>query len=416
MRQSVDRPESFTHLNKFTGKEKQILILAMSSPEKIYLDNNSTTAVAPEVAEAMMEVLHRQYGNPSSPYSLGKEAARLVEEARVEVADLIGAETPREVVFTSCATESNLSAFHSVTRLLPDRRHLVVSAVEHSSILEIVKDYEDSGYEVTWLNVDGEGRIDPDEFRNALREGETALAGVMWANNETGVISPIADLAAIAREKGVPFHTDAVQAAGKIPVNFAESGVRLMSLSGHKFHAAKGVGALVISRRLRFHPLFGGSQEEGRRGGTLNVASIVGMGVAARLAREDLEDNEKHMRALRDHFEHGLAKVASEARVLGRQTERLPNTSNVLFPQSDGEGLLLLLDQMGVLVSTGSACTTGSVAPSHVLWSMGLGPEDARRCLRFSLSRYNTREEIDRLLEVLPVAIQKLTSPVKTVS
>jgi cysteine desulfurase len=374
----------------------------------IYLDNNSTTPIDPRVRETMLPFLEAEFGNPSSPYQMGKRAAHALEKAREQVAGLIGAGSSREVVFTSGATESNYAAFYSATDLFPDRKHLITSRIEHSSILHIVDRYEQQGYEITRLPVDDQGRIDPAQFEAALRPEQTALASVMWANNETGTIQPIANLAAMARERGIPFHTDAVQAAGKIPLAFAEIPLSMASLSGHKFHAPKGIGALYIKRGLRYRALLEGSQEETRRGGTQNMASIAGMGRAAEIARQELPEASRALRQARDRFEETLRRHEPRARVLCEEAERLPNTSNILFPGIQAEGLLLLLDQQNICVSTGSACTTGSMGPSHVLKALGLTDEQARACLRFSFSRFNTEKEIDEALAVLPEKLQQL--------
>jgi cysteine desulfurase len=365
----------------------------------IYLDNNATTQPAPEVVEAMLPWLRENYGNASSPYRLGRRSEEAVENARAQLAALLGVRGGREIIFTAGATEANLTALHSALRLFPERRRVVTSAVEHNSVLEPLHALEKQGYDVVYLPVDAEGRLDPAEFEAALDEN-TALATLMWANNETGVLFPIPELAAIAREKRVPFHSDATQAVGKIALNPFEAGVGMLSLSGHKLHGPKGIGALWVNPRLRFSPLFPGSQEHERRAGTSNVPGIVGLGKAAELAGEHLAKGTADFARLRDLAETTLLARIPGSQVNGALASRLPQTCNLRFPVVEAEAMLLLLDQEDICVSTGSACTTGSLAPSHVLTAMGQDAQTARQAIRISLSRFSTEEEICKFCEI----------------
>jgi len=379
----------------------------MASKPLLYLDNNATTQVDPAVLEAMMPFLSGEYGNPSSAYGFGRRAAKAIETAREQVAALIGCEA-REVLFTSCGTESNNSAIASALANDPDRQHIVTTAVEHSAIIKHGEALAKRGYEVTWLGVGPDGQIDLGELERAIRP-DTAIVSTMWANNETGVLFPIPEIAEIVRSKGALFHTDAVQAVGKVPVNLAALKINFLSLSGHKLHCPKGVGALYINRRTRFNPfLFGGGQEEGRRAGTENVASIVGLGKAAELAAAAMEREEREVRALRDRFEEAILARVPGAQVNGDRVHRLPNTSNLAFEGVDSEAVLMLLDREGVCCSAGSACTAGSIHPSHVLRAMGCSTDRARSSLRFSFSRFNTGEETARAVELIIGVIEKL--------
>jgi cysteine desulfurase len=372
-----------------------------------YFDNNATTRVAPEVLESMLPVLTEQWGNPSSAYRFGKDVARQVELARKRVAALIGAE-PREVVFTSCGTESNNTAIQSALTTHPTRRHVVTTAVEHSATLKFCRYLAQSGYEVTFLPVEEDGFLDLHRLERALRP-DTAVVSVMWANNETGVMFPIEEIAAICRSRGVPCHTDAVQVAGKRPIDARSLGVEFLSLSAHKFHAPKGVGVLYVRSHTRFHPyIIGGQQERGRRGGTENVAGIVGMGRAAELALDHLDDEDRLVRTMRDRLESGLMRSITRVARNGAREQRLPNTSNLSFAGVDAESILMALDQEGICASSGSACTAGSVEPSHVLLAMGLTAARAQTCVRFSLGRYNEPAEVDHLLSVLPGIVARL--------
>ncbi|MCB1062958.1 MAG: aminotransferase class V-fold PLP-dependent enzyme, partial [Verrucomicrobiae bacterium] len=333
----------------------------------IYLDNNATTQIHPEVREAMMPWLSEDgYGNPSAGYRFGKRARRAVEDARAQVAALINSE-PEEIVFTSCGTESNNTALMSALRCYPERKRIVTSTAEHSAIENPCAFFESTGYDVRRNPVNSVGRLDLEALREAVVPGETVVVSLIWANNETGMLTPIAEAATIAREAGALFHTDAVQAIGKHPVSVCDSGISLLSMSGHKLHAPKGVGALFVSRHVRFEPLlFGGDQEDGRRSGTENVAGIVGFGKAAELMRQELAEGGRveRLRTLRDCFENGVLSAVEGVAVNGDRDDpnaRLTNTSNLYFPGVDGEGLLILLDEAGVCCSPGSACGTGAV-------------------------------------------------------
>ena len=375
----------------------------------IYFDNNATTQVDPEVLQQMLPFLQDQYGNPSSAYSFGKRAAKAVNLAREQIADLLRCE-PSEIVFTSCGTESDNSAIQSALLLDRDRKHLVTSRVEHSAIVKHAEALARRGYEVTWLDVDSEGLIDLEELEQAIRD-DTAIVSLMWANNETGVLFPIEEAAEICRSKGTVFHTDAVQAVGKIDIDLRRLPLNFLSLSGHKLHAPKGVAALYINRKTRFNPyLIGGGQENKKRGGTENTASIVALGKAAEIASSALQDENTRVKALRDRFEQGLFDAVPSVQVNGHRKYRLPNTSNLAIEGIDSEGMLMLLDQKGICCSAGSACTAGSLEPSHVLRAMGYSNERARGSLRFSFSRFNSEAEIDQALHVIPRAVEKLRS------
>ena len=375
----------------------------------IYFDNNATTQVDPEVLQQMFPFLQDQYGNPSSAYSFGKRAAKAVNFAREQIADLLRCE-PSEIVFTSCGTESDNSAIQSALLLDRDRKHLVTSRVEHSAIVKHAEALARRGYEVTWLDVDSEGLIDLEELEQAIRD-DTAIVSLMWANNETGVLFPIEEAAEICRSKGTVFHTDAVQAVGKIDIDLRRLPINFLSLSGHKLHAPKGVAALYINRKTRFNPyLIGGGQENKKRGGTENTASIVALGKAAEIASSALQDENTRVKALRDRFEQGLFDAVPSVQVNGHREHRLPNTSNLAIEGIDSEGMLMLLDQKGICCSAGSACTAGSLEPSHVLRAMGYSNERARGSLRFSFSRFNSEAEIDQALHVIPRAVEKFRS------
>jgi cysteine desulfurase len=379
----------------------------MTRGEIIYLDNNATTRIDPAVLEEMMPYLTELYGNPSSGYRFGSKVNDALESARARVASLIGCE-PTEVVFTSCGTESTNAALNSALLMDRDRQHIVTTRVEHSATLKHCETLAKRGQEVTWVGVDSEGRIDPDELERAIRP-DTAIVSIMWANNETGVLFDIAEIAERVRKKGTLFHTDAVQAIGKVPVNLQSTRVNFLSLSGHKLHCPKGVGVLYVNKRTKFHPfVIGGGQEAGKRAGTQNVASIVALGKACELADQFLPHETTEVRALRDRFENGVLTQIGGTRINGDVDHRLPNTSNIAFDGIDSEGVLMLLDQNGICCSSGSACTTGSVHASHVLKAMGFSDERARSSLRFSFSRFNTMAEVEKALEILPGLIAKL--------
>lgn len=382
--------------------------------EVIYADNNATTCVAPEVFEAMRPYLCEKYGNPSSIYGFGGELAADIERARTEVAELLGASwrnnlgQATEIIFTSCGTESDNAALRSALEVQSGRRKIVTSKVEHPAILNLCRELEREGYAVETIGVDGAGRLDMAALERAV-DSETALVTLMWANNEIGNIYPVEEAARIAHRAGALFHTDAVQAAGKAPMNMSESEIDMLSISGHKLHAPKGVGVLYVRRGVRFRPfIIGGHQEKGRRGGTENVASIIGLGKACELARKGMAEEIAHVKKLRDRLEAGIAERVPAIRINGDKSSRLPNTSSISFEYIEGEAILLLLDQYGICASSGSACTTGSLEPSHVLRAMGLPYTAAHGTLRFSFSRYNTVEEVDRIIEAVPSVISTL--------
>lgn len=371
----------------------------------IYLDNNATTAIDPQVLEAMLPYLTTLYGNPSSMHSFGGQVGKSLRAAREQVAELIGAE-PTEILFTSCGSEGNNAAIRAALQALPDRKHIITTQVEHAAVLNVCKQLEKQGYRVTYLSVDRQGRLDLMELEAALT-GDTALITTMAANNETGVLFPIEQIGALAKEYGALFHVDAVQAVGKIPLNMATSTIDLLTLSGHKLHAPKGVGALYIRKGTRFRPLLiGGHQERGRRAGTENVPGIIALGKAAEIAQAHLQDGTE--RQLRDRLERGLLSQISDCEVNGHPEQRLPNTSNIGFKYIEGEAILFWLNQHGICASSGSACTSGSLEPSHVLRAMGLPYTILHGSIRFSLSRFNTPAEIDHVLTVMPEVVAKL--------
>ena len=373
----------------------------------IYLDNNATTAVAPEVLEAMMPYLRDWYGNPSSMYSFGGAAHKAVEKAREQVAALLGA-SPEEITFTSCGTESDSTAVLGAFEAQPDKRHFITSRVEHSAIIAMGQFLERKGFRVTYLDVDGKGQIDLGQFDEAMTP-DTGIVSLMYANNETGTIFPIAEAAALAKSRGIPFHVDAVQAVGKLPIDLSSLPLGYLAMSGHKLHAPKGAGVLYVRRGAPYRPfLRGGHQESGRRAGTENVPYIVGLGVACELAGKHIQEENTKVKALRDKLEIGLLKAIPDARINGDPSNRLPNTTNISFKYVEGEAILLLLDQEGICASSGSACTSGSLEPSHVLRSMGVPFTYAHGSVRLSLSRYTTEAEIDKALEVFPRVIGRL--------
>jgi cysteine desulfurase len=373
----------------------------------IYLDNNATTKVAEEVMEALLPYYGNLYGNPSSMHTFGGQIHRRIEDARERVAELINAE-PEEILFTSCGTESDNTAVMSALLSNPQKRHIITTKVEHPAILNFCKTMERRGYEVTFLPVDKFGRLKPGELKSAITDN-TAIVSVMYANNETGVIFPIDEIVELVKSKGVLFHTDAVQAAGKIPMDVKKLPVDMVSLSGHKLHAPKGVGALYIRKGTRFSPyLIGGHQEKGRRAGTENVASIIGMGKACELAKKHVHNEHTKIKALRDRLEKELLKSCSNTRINGDKENRLPNTTNIGFEYIEGEAILLRLNEHNICASSGSACTSGSLEPSHVLRAMGVPFTAIHGSIRFSLSIYNTEEEIDFVLEKIPKIIKEL--------
>jgi cysteine desulfurase len=375
---------------------------------EIYFDNNATTKGLPEVAAAMQPYLTELYGNPSSIHRFGNQVAQKISEARAQVASLIGAADPIEIIFTSCGTEGDNAAVRGMVEARPNKRHIVTTQVEHPAILGLCQHLEKRGYRVTWLGVNHDGMLDLEELRHSLTD-DTALVSIMYANNETGVIFPIDKIGEIVRAKGIPFHVDAVQAAGKIPLRLKDSPVDLLTISGHKFHAPKGIGALYVRRGVTFPPfIIGGHQEKNRRAGTENVAGIVGIGEAAELAQKNLMQESEKIRALRDQLEAALLESCPDCRINGRKSERLPNTSNVSFRYLEGEAILVLLDQFGICASTGSACTAGSSEPSHVLRAMAVAPDWLQGAVRFSLSRFSTAQEVLYVNEKMPLIVQRL--------
>lgn len=375
----------------------------------VYLDNNATTQVAPEVLEAMLPYFREYYGNPSSMHSFGGQVARRIREAREQVAALIGA-TPDEIIFTSCGTESDNAAIHSALATHPERRHIVTSRVEHPAVKALCANLSGQGYRITELPVEKNGLLDLEQFVGSLTP-DTAVVSLMWANNETGVVFPVEKAAELAHERGIPFHTDAVQATGKIPIDMKKNTVDMLSFSGHKLHAPKGIGVLYVRKGTRFSPfLIGGHQEKGRRGGTENTPSIIGLGNACELAARHLDTENSAVRRLRDKLEGALLARVPKCRVNGDIEKRLPNTTNISFEFVEGEGILLLMNEHGICASSGSACTSGSLQPSHVLRAMGVPFTMAHGSIRFSLSIYNTEEEIDFTIEKLPPIIERLRS------
>jgi cysteine desulfurase len=380
---------------------------AMAESEIIYLDNNATTQLDPAVIEEMLPFLTKYYGNPSSGYGFAATARKAINLARERLAALLGCE-PTEIIFTSGGTESNNAVINSVLQSAPRGKHVVTSLVEHSAVLRPCQDLRKVGCNVTFLGVDQHGNLDVTELEGAIRP-ETALVSVMWANNETGVLFPVEKIAEICRERGVLFHTDAVQATAKIPMRLRDTAINFLSLSAHKFNGPKGVGALYVNGRTKFSPLIaGGGQENGRRGGTENVASIVGLGKAAEVALKYLAEGKCDIRSMRDRFEKAVLEGLSGASVNGAGAARLPNTSSFSFEGIESPAALLLLDRQGVCCSAGSACRTGSQEASHVLRAMNPGSDGARRSLRFSFGRFNTDAQIDCAIEVVPKVIEKL--------
>jgi len=371
-----------------------------------YFDNNATSCVAPEVAKEMEPFFHELYGNPSSMHFFGGGNQKYLDLARSRIAGLLGA-APEEIIFTSCGTESDSAAIWSAIRSWPEKKHLITTKVEHPAVLNVCKFLETQGYRVTYLPVDSAGRLNLEDLKAALT-ADTALVSIMWANNETGVIFPVEEAARITRAKGALFHTDAVQAVGKLPINLKETKIDMLSLSGHKLHAPKGIGVLYVRKGARFSPfLMGGHQERGRRAGTENVPYIAGLGKAAELAAANLEKENTCVKELRDRLEAGLLKIKN-SRVNGDGAERLPNTTNISFEYVEGESILLMISEKGICASSGSACTSGSLEPSHVLMSMVVPQTYAHGSVRFSLSVYNTREEVDYIIKEFPPVIERL--------
>jgi cysteine desulfurase len=379
----------------------------ISDEELIYLDNNATTQIDPAVLEEMLPFLQKFYGNPSSGYRFGSQVRQAIDRARERLANLLGCD-PSEIVFTSCGTESNNAAIDSALQFEPRNKHIVASAVEHSAVRRHCEDLAKRGCEVTFLGVDQDGNIDLAELQNAIQP-QTSIVSLMWANNETGVLFPIEKIAQICREKRILFHTDAVQVVGKIPICLRESSINFLSLSAHKFHGPKGVGALYISKKSRFRPsIIGGGQENGRRAGTENVASIVALGKAAERAVECITEEQERVRAMRDRFENAILEKVNSVAINGARAPRLFNTSSISFAGIDSQAVLMLLDRHRICCSAGSACRTGSIESSHVLRAMQLSDERARGALRFSFGRFNTHSELEQAIEIVPQVIEKL--------
>ncbi len=375
--------------------------------QTIYFDNNATTRVADEVFEVMQPYFCELYGNPSSMHTFGGQVGVRVREAREQVAALLGCH-PGEVIFTSCGTESDSTAILGTLAAVPHRRKVITTRVEHPAVLTVCRDLENRGYHVIELGVDKQGRLDLDELESLL-DDDTAIVTVMAANNETGTIFPIERIAEMVTERGITFHTDAVQIVGKVPLNLSETPIHLLSLSGHKLHAAKGVGVLYVRKGTRIAPfLLGGHQEGGRRAGTENVPGIVGLGKACELAARYMDDENTRVKALRDKLESAILAGCPDSRINGDPENRLPNTTNISFEYIEGEAILLMLDRFGICASSGSACTSGSLEPSHVLRAMGVPFTAAHGSIRYSLSRYNTEDEVDFTIEKMPQIIERL--------
>ena len=374
----------------------------------IYLDNNATTMVAPEVVEAMLPFYTEQFGNPSSLHQYGNKVGMALKQARQRVQALLGAEHDSEIVFTSCGTESDSTAILSALKAQPDRKEIITTVVEHPAVLALCEHLEKEGHKIHYLQVDGRGRLDMRAYMDLLSD-RVAIVSVMWANNESGTLFPVEEMAELARSAGVMFHTDAVQAVGKVPIDLKETAIDMLSLSGHKLHAPKGVGVLYLRRNTRFRPLLrGGHQERGRRAGTENSASIVGLGKACEMALVHMDYEKSFVKAMRDRLEQGILAAVPNCFVTGDPGNRLPNTCNIAFEYIEGEAILLLLNKQGIAASSGSACTSGSLEPSHVMRAMGIPFTAAHGTVRFSLSRYNTMDEVERVIEALPPIVAQL--------
>jgi cysteine desulfurase len=374
----------------------------------IYLDNNATTRVDPEAVSAMLPFFTEHFGNPSSIHAFGSQVGKALKQARQQMQALLGAEHDSEIIFTSCGTESDSTALLSALRAQPERNTVITTVVEHPAILNLCDWLEKEGYIVHKLKVDKKGRLDIDEYKSLLHD-RVAIVSAMWANNETGTLFPVEKMAELAAERGIMFHTDAVQAVGKVAISLKDSKIDMLSLSGHKLHAPKGIGVLYLRRGCRFRPLLrGGHQERGRRAGTENAPSIVALGKAAELALQHMEYENTEIRRLRDKLERGILAQVTHAFVTGDTANRLPNTSNIAFEYVEGEAILLLLNKQGIAASSGSACTSGSLEPSHVMRAMGIPYTAAHGTIRFSLSRYTTEAEIDRVIAAVPPIIAQL--------
>ncbi|MDJ0666816.1 MAG: cysteine desulfurase NifS [Desulfobacterales bacterium] len=373
----------------------------------VYLDNNATTRVAPEVVEEMLPYFSELYGNPSSMHSFGGNLGLKVREARARIANLLGAQ-PDEILLTSGGTESDATAIHAALAANPHKRHIVTTRVEHPAIKNLFEQYGKNGYRVSFIPVDREGRLDMQTFGDSLTD-DTAVVSMMWANNETGVLFPVEDVAAELHDRGILLHTDAVQAVGKVPIDLARTPMDMLSLSGHKLHGPKGIGALVIRKGTKFKPLMvGGHQEQGRRAGTENVPGIIGLGKACELAAGNLADIGTRVQGLRDRLEEALLAAVPQCMINGDRPNRLPNTTSIAFEYVEGEAILLMMNEFGIAASSGSACTSGSLEPSHVLRAMGIPFTAAHGSIRFSLSHYTTAEEIDFVIDKMPPIIERL--------
>ena len=374
----------------------------------IYLDNNATTMVAPEVVEAMLPFLTEQFGNPSSLHQYGNKVGLALKKARAQVQALLGAEHESEIIFTSCGTESDSTAILSALAAQPGRKEIITTMVEHPAVLTLCEHLEKEGYTVHYLKVDAKGRLDMGAYMDLL-SNRVAIVSVMWANNESGTLFPVEEMAELARSAGVMFHTDAVQTVGKVPLDLKETAIDMLSLSGHKLHAPKGIGVLYLRRGTRFRPLLrGGHQERGRRAGTENSASIVALGQACEMAQRHMDYEKTFVRVLRDRLEQGILATVPHCFVTGDPGNRLPNTCNIAFEYIEGEAILLLLNKQGIAASSGSACTSGSLEPSHVMRAMGIPFTAAHGTVRFSLSRYNTSDEIERVIVAVPPIVAQL--------
>lgn len=374
----------------------------------IYLDNNATTRVDDAVVAAMLPFFTEQFGNPSSMHSFGNKVGLALKKARMQVQELLGAEHDSETIFTSCGTESDSTAILSALKASPEKKEIITTTIEHPAVLALCTHLEKEGYKTHFLKVDEKGRLNLDEYQKLLTD-KVAVVSIMWANNETGTLFPVEQMAEMAHAKGIPFHTDAVQAVGKVPIDLKNSKIDMLSLSGHKLHAPKGVGVLYLRRGVRFRPLLrGGHQERGRRAGTENTAAIVGLGLACEQAMRHMHFENTEVKRLRDKLEAGILAKVPRAFATGDVSNRLPNTSNIAFEFIEGEAILLLLNKFGIAASSGSACTSGSLEPSHVMRAMGIPYTAAHGTIRFSLSRYSTEAEVDRVIQVVPEIVAQL--------
>jgi cysteine desulfurase len=374
----------------------------------IYLDNNATTQCDPKVVEAMLPFFLEQFGNPSSIHSFGNGVGRALSKARKQIQSLLGAAHDSEIILTSCGTESDNTAILSAIKCFPSRKEIITTMVEHPAVLALCTQLEKEGYIIHRLAVDGQGRLDLAEYQRLLTPN-VAIVSVMWANNETGTLFPVEEMAEMAHAAGVQFHTDAVQAVGKVPIDLKNTKIDMLSVSGHKLHAPKGVGVLYLKRGVRFRPLLrGGHQERGRRAGTENAASVIGLGKACELAEQHIEFENTQVKALRDRLEAGVLAQVPHCFVTGDAENRLPNTANIAFEYIEGESILMLLNKQGIAASSGSACTSGSLEPSHVMRAMNIPYTAAHGTIRFSLSRYNTQQEVDAVIAAVPPIVAEL--------